>query len=55
MNLSAPLDAAAIGYRIRTSTGGYSDGEQSAVPVLSSAAAVVESTEFYLKLRTPAV
>ncbi len=48
MNLSAPLDAAAIGYRIRTSTGEYSDGEQSAIPVLSSAATVVESTEFYL-------
>ncbi|MDE6612717.1 MAG: hypothetical protein K2K22_09185, partial [Muribaculaceae bacterium] len=48
MSLTAPVDAAAIGYRIRTSTGEYSDGEQSAIPVLTSAATVVESTEFYL-------
>lgn len=45
---TAPTDRAAIGYRIRSSNGRYTDGEQTAIPVLSSDAPVIESTEFYL-------
>lgn len=48
MSLTAPTDAASIGYRVRATTGEFADGEQSAIPVLSSAATVIESTEFYL-------
>ncbi|MCM1067222.1 MAG: hypothetical protein NC418_06595 [Muribaculaceae bacterium] len=48
MPVVAAADAAAIGYRVRSSAAGYADGEQAAIPVLSSAASVIESTEFYL-------
>ncbi len=44
----APADKAAIGYRVRAVSGRFADGEQSAIPVLSSSATVIESTEFYL-------
>lgn len=49
IEIEAALDLSAIGYRVRTDNGqGFSDGEQSAIPVLSSMAAVVESKPFYL-------
>lgn len=44
----APFDAAAIGYRVRSSAGGYIDGEQALIPVLEATTTVVESDEFYL-------
>lgn len=45
---TAPADRAAVGYRARSVAGRFADGEQSAIPVLSSAGTVIESTEFYL-------
>lgn len=48
IDVVAPTDASAIGYRVRSMAGGFADGEQAAVPVLTSAATVIESTEFYL-------
>ncbi len=48
IDIDVPTDASAIGYRVRSACGGYSDGEQSAIPVLASSATVIESTEFYL-------
>ena len=48
IDVEAPATAAAIGYRVRAVADNFSDGEQSAIPVLSSAATVIESTEFYL-------
>ena len=44
----APVDAASIGYRVRSQAGSFADGEQQLIPVLSAATAVIESTEFYL-------
>ncbi|MDE5687084.1 MAG: hypothetical protein K2I18_00475 [Paramuribaculum sp.] len=46
--LEAPLDAPFVGYRIKSSTTGYADGEQSLIPVLPSSAPVYESTAFYV-------
>lgn len=46
--LTAPFDSNAIGYRVIAANGSYSDGEQSAIAVLSSSQTVIESTEFYL-------
>lgn len=47
-DIQVPVTAAAIGYRILSRYGSFTDGEQAAIPVLSSAATVIESTEFYL-------
>lgn len=44
----APVDAASIGYRVRSQAGSFADGEQQLIPVLSAATTVIESTEFYL-------
>ena len=48
IDIDVPVDASAIGYRVRSVSGAFSDGEQSAIPVLASSSTVVESTEFYL-------
>lgn len=48
VELTAATDVAAVGYRVRSVSGRFADGEQSAIPVLKSEATVVESTEFYL-------
>lgn len=48
ISLNAPLDAPFVGYRIKSSTTGYADGEQSLIPVLPSSAPVYESTAFYV-------
>lgn len=48
IDMAAPTDASSIGYRVRTASGSFSDGEQALIPVLSSSATVIESTEFYL-------
>lgn len=48
MPVTAGVDASAIGYRVRAVAGTFADGEQAAIPVLSAASTVVESTEFYL-------
>lgn len=48
IDITAPTDRAAVGYRVRSRLGSYSDGEQALIPILSSSATVIESTEFYL-------
>lgn len=48
IDVTAPSDVAAIGYRIRANAANFTDGEQNAIPVLSSSATVIESNEFYL-------
>ncbi|MCM1292849.1 MAG: hypothetical protein NC230_04640 [Bacteroides sp.] len=45
---NAPFDKSMIGYRIKASTREYADGEQSAIPVLSSISPVIETTPFYI-------
>lgn len=46
--MKAPLDKAMIGYRVKSSTSGYSDGEQAMIPVLASVQPVIESETFYM-------
>lgn len=49
IDVDAGYDLPAIGYRVRSRNGqGYSDGEQSVIPVLTSMAALVETEPFYL-------
>lgn len=48
IDIEAPDNAAAVGYRVRAYMGQYSDGEQSLIPVESAECDVVESTPFYL-------
>ena len=48
IDLTATADASAIGYRVRATSGTFTDGEQTVIPVLASEATVVESTQFYL-------
>ena len=52
IDVTAPTDAAAVGFRVRATDGTFADGEQTAIPVLASAATVVESTEFYVNPNT---
>lgn len=44
-----PDTVSAIGFKIRTSNGKYSDGEQVLVPVLQSISPVIESKPFYIE------
>lgn len=46
--VNAPMDAAMLGYRVRSSIEGYSDGEQSIIPVLPSVSPVIETLPFYI-------
>lgn len=48
IDIDVAADAQSAGYRVRSRSGSFSDGEQTAIPVLASSANVVESTEFYL-------
>ncbi|MDE6120606.1 MAG: hypothetical protein K2F63_02330, partial [Muribaculaceae bacterium] len=48
VDMAAPTDKAAVGYRVRSRLGSFSDGEQTVIPILPSSATVIESTEFYL-------
>lgn len=48
IELSAPLDAAFIGYRIKASNAVFADGEQSVIPILPAFSPVIESKPFYL-------
>ena len=40
-------ECAMIGYRVKSSTDAYSDGEQAVIPVLSTITPVIETTTFY--------
>lgn len=46
--IDAPQASPSIGYRVRSSANGNSDGEQLVIPVLPSSSPVIESSPFYL-------
>lgn len=48
MPIIATLNGTAIGFRVSASAGGFSDGEQGAIPILAAASTVIESSQFYL-------
>lgn len=41
-------DATALGYRVRSTNGSFSDGEQKVIRILSSEASLIETSPFYL-------
>lgn len=46
--VSAPGNAASIGYRVRSTIGRFTDGEQNFIPIKASESDVIESENFYL-------
>lgn len=46
--INAGNDVTAIGYRIKSSTPDFADGEQSIIPVLSSISPVIDTMPFYI-------
>lgn len=46
--VDAPADANMIGYRVKSTTGNFTDGEQAIIPVLPSVEPVIETTPFYI-------
>ncbi|MDE6270345.1 MAG: hypothetical protein K2M12_05765 [Muribaculaceae bacterium] len=48
IEIVAPEDANSIGYRVRSASADFADGEQSVIPVESAQCDVVESQTFYL-------
>ncbi len=46
--LTAPFDAPMIGYRIKSATADFADGEQSLIAVLPSSTPVIETLPFYI-------
>lgn len=48
IEVAAPADASLIGYRVRSTLGEFTDGEQAYIPVEPATSAVIESDAFYL-------
>ena len=48
IDVAASDTDAAIGYRVRSTLGRFTDGEQNFIPVIPSTSAVIESDPFYL-------
>lgn len=48
IDIEAPYASTAIGYRVRSTDGTFSDGEQALIPIASAQCDVVESEPFYL-------
>lgn len=46
--VDAPADGAMLGYRIKSATDNFADGEQSVLPILSTIAPVIDTTPFYI-------
>lgn len=46
--LEIPMDKSMIGFRIKSTTGQYTDGEQAMIPILPSTQPVIDSSTFYL-------
>ena len=46
--ITAPHDSPFIGYRIKSSTNDFADGEQSLIPILPSTSPVIETKPFYI-------
>lgn len=48
IEVEAPADAASLGYRVRSSSDSFADGEQTVIPVESAQCDIIESQTFYL-------
>lgn len=47
-SITAPHDSPFIGYRIKSSTSEFADGEQSLIPIIPSTSPVIETKPFYI-------
>ncbi|MCM1504881.1 MAG: hypothetical protein NC127_06775 [Muribaculum sp.] len=50
--VDAPDNANLIGYRVKSTDGHFTDGEQAIIPVLPSVEPVIETTPFYIPAKT---
>lgn len=48
VSISVPSDISFIGYRIKSTTGNHSDGEQSLIPILPSMTSLIETLPFFM-------
>lgn len=48
MTVDAPTDAPFIGYRIKSSTDRFADGEQTLIPILQAVSPVIDTYPFYI-------
>lgn len=48
IDIDAPAGVSSIGYRVRSTLGAFTDGEQSAIAILPATEPVIESKPFYL-------
>ena len=48
IEITAPIDATMIGYRIKSYSNNFGDGEQSLIPILPATSPVIETTTFYM-------
>lgn len=48
LGINAPIDASMIGYRIKSFSDDFGDGEQSLLPILPSTSPVIETYSFYM-------
>lgn len=48
IDIEAPAGVSSIGYRVRSTLGAFTDGEQSAIAILPATEPVIESKPFYL-------
>ncbi|MDE5643538.1 MAG: hypothetical protein K2I56_08615 [Muribaculaceae bacterium] len=55
LSVTAPSDASLVGYRVRSTLGRFTDGEQAALPVLPASTEVIESQIFSLTANTAEV
>ena len=48
VTVSCPAALSAVGYRVRSSADGFTDGEQSLIPILEASTTAIDSELFYL-------
>lgn len=55
IDVEAPVDASVIGYRVKSSTSEFADGEQSLIPILEASTMAIDSESFYLNDAEPSI
>lgn len=48
IDFDVPIDSEYVGFRVRTSNGEFTDGEQAAIPILPAATVAIDADLFYL-------
>ena len=53
IDITAPVDLPMIGYRVKSSTAEFADGEQALIPILEASTLAIDSELFYLNEAEP--